>query len=164
MGRPNTHTHAIAAIICERMGQGQSLREICRDENMPPPSTVRNWVLDDREGFAAQYARARELQAEALVDEIIEISDDGTNDWMDRKSESEKGAGILSGQVLDQEHMQRSKLRVDTRKWFASKVLPKKYGEKMHHAGDEDNPVVHKHEVSLPPLMTREEWLATHKK
>jgi len=81
--------------------------------------------------FREQYARAREAQAHHLADELLEIVDDGKNDWMERRSEAEKGAGISTGWVLNGEHVQRSRLRVDSRKWFASKVLPKIYGDKV---------------------------------
>jgi len=164
VGQPSGFTQEVANLICERMAKGESLRSVCRDEGMPAESSVREWALDDQQGFAAQYARARELQAEALVGEIIEISDDGTNDFMVRKSNSEKGAGIQDGKVLDQEHMQRSRLRVDSRKWLASKILPKIYGDKLQHSGDENSPIKHEHDVAIRPQLTREEWLKTHGK
>lgn len=101
---------------------------------MPAASTVFGWLAGSNEKlrpFMEQYARAREMQADCLVDEILEISDDGTNDWMERRSEDEKGAGVGTGWILNGEHVQRSRLRVDSRKWFASKVFPKKYGDKI---------------------------------
>lgn len=81
-------------------------------------------MLDDRNGFAAHYARARELQIEAMADELIEISDDGTNDWMTIQR------GGQEVEVPNQEVLQRSRLRVDTRKWLMSKIMPKKYADK----------------------------------
>lgn len=156
-GRPSIYTPELAAEICARMAKGESLRGICESEHMPGDATVRGWALDDVNGFSAQYARARELQAHALVDEIMEISDDGTNDWMARRSEAEKGAGVMTGWVVNGEHVNRSRLRVDSRKWFASKVLPKIYGEKVQVGGDPDAPI--KHDVEIRPQLTREEWL-----
>jgi hypothetical protein len=97
---------------------------------MPAEKTIYNWLQAHSE-FLQQYARAREAQADHLVEEIIEIADDGTNDWMERRSEAEKGKGVDSGWVLNGEHVQRSRLRVDARKWFASKVYPKKYGDRI---------------------------------
>lgn len=91
---------------------------------MPAKSTVMLW-LSQRTEFSDQYARARELQADHLFDEILEISDDATNDWMERRQ------GEETVQVVDHEHISRSKLRVDSRKWMAGKLLPKKYGEKQ---------------------------------
>lgn len=131
MGRPVTHTAALAETICERLSGGESLRAICRDEAMPPEATVRGWALDDREGFAALYARAREVQAHAIADELLEIADDGSNDWMVREGKTE----------LNSEHVQRSRLRSDTRKWLLSKMLPKVYGDKMQHTGNDEKPL-----------------------
>jgi hypothetical protein len=97
---------------------------------MPPESTVRRWALDDAEGFAARYAHARDLGLDAMSDELLEIADDGTNDYMDTED----------GPKLDGEHVQRSRLRVDTRKWYLSKLAPKRYGDKLEleHKGQVD--------------------------
>jgi len=136
MGRPSDYTAEIAATICDRLAHGESLRTICKGDDMPATSTVCLWLSKHKE-FSEQYAHAREAQADYLAEEIIEISDDGTNDWMARRSEAEKGAGVETGWVLNGEHVQRSRLRVDARKWYASKLAPKKYGEKIvqEHSG-----------------------------
>jgi hypothetical protein len=139
-GRPSSFTQEIADIICTRLGDGESLRGICSGDDMPDKSTVMRWLADNLV-FRDQYARAREVQADTMAEEILEISDDGTNDWMERRSEAEKGAGVETGWVLNGEHVQRSRLRVDARKWLASKMAPKKYGDKMQLGGDADNPV-----------------------
>lgn len=124
--RLTSYTPELASDILQRLADGQTLREICRMEGYPPESTVRTWVLDDREGFAARYVLARELQAETWADEIVSIADDATNDWMKRQDGTT---------APDYEHIQRSRLRVDTRKWLLSKMKPGTYGEKVHHAG-----------------------------
>ena len=124
-GRPTAYTEAIADEICQRIAGGESLKGICRDEGMPAEATVRGWVLDDREGFSALYARARELQADGWADEIVDIADDGTNDYVKREREN----GSI-GFELNAEHVQRSRLRVDTRKWILSKRLRKTYGDR----------------------------------
>ena len=97
---------------------------------MPDRSTVFRWLAEKKE-FYDQYARAREVQAEILADEIVEIADDSTNDFM----EVQRGKGVVT--VCDQENINRSRLRVDSRKWVASKLLPKKYGDKqtVEHEG-----------------------------
>jgi hypothetical protein len=120
-GRPSIYSEKLADKICERLASGESLLSICKDEGFPHESTVRAWALDDREGFYTKYARAREIQAEVMADQILEIADDGLNDFKE----------VDGRQVVDQENIQRSKLRVDTRKWLMSKVLPKKYGDKV---------------------------------
>lgn len=142
-GRPSTYNAEIAAEICRRLADGQTLREVCRAEGMPPESTVRLWALDDREGFSAQYARAREIGYFSMADELLEIADDGKNDWMERQDENGGSSWQLNG-----EHIQRSRLRADTRKWMLSKALPKVFGDKVtqEHTSDPDNPVkvIHK--------------------
>jgi hypothetical protein len=125
-GRPTLFTQDLATTICYRLAAGESLRAICRDEEMPCEAAVRAWVLDDREGFYAQYTRSREIQALSWADELLEISDDGTNDWMARKGED---GGV--GWALNGEHIARSRLRTDTRKWLLSKMLPKVYGDRI---------------------------------
>ena len=84
MGRPSIFTDDLAATICQRIADGESLRSVCRDDDMPAKSTVLKW-LGENDGFSAHYARARTAQADHFADEIIEIADDGSNDWMQRK-------------------------------------------------------------------------------
>lgn len=146
MGRPSSFTQETADTICQRLAEGQSLREICRDPKMPHRATVLRWLaVPENEIFRDQYARAREAQADHWADEILEIADDGTNDWMDRRAATGGGrseaAGDAEETVPNHEHINRSKLRVDARKWLMSKLAPKKYGEKITHAGDPDNPM-----------------------
>ena len=102
----------IADEICSRLAKGESLRTICgtgRDDFMPGQSTVFKWLGENTE-FAKQYAHAREAQAEHYVDEIISIADSPNSETSDA---------------------QRDRLRVDARKWVASKLSPKKYGDKI---------------------------------
>jgi hypothetical protein len=136
MGRPSTFTQEVADAICERIAAGESLRLIVLDEGMPDERTVYRW-LDRDEAFRQQYARAREAQADAMVEDILEICDDARNDWMERRGEED------AGWVANGEHIQRSKLRVDARKWLMSKLAPKKYGDKLdlNHGGQKDNPL-----------------------
>lgn len=130
MGRPSDYSDDIAREICSRLSEGRSLREICRAEDMPHESTVRKWAMEDRGGFYTHYARAREIGYHSMADEVLEIADDGSNDWMLRKGEGEETAYTLNG-----EHVQRSRLRVDTRKWMLAKALPKIYGDKIELGG-----------------------------
>ncbi len=124
--------------ICAQIAEGQSLREICRADDMPGKSTVFQWLQKDK-AFADQYAQAREAQADHWADEILEIADDGTNDWTKRQNRD----GSTYTEV-DHEHVTRSRLRVDSRKWLMSKLLPKKYGDRVDltHTGKDGGPVV----------------------
>jgi hypothetical protein len=124
MSRPE-YSEDIAARICAELVEGKSLRSICEADDMPSASTVFKW-LSIFPAFAEQYARAREAQMEAMADEIVDIADDGTNDYKTKTN----GDGSTH-EAFDSEHVQRSKLRVDTRKWLMSKLAPKKYGEKL---------------------------------
>ena len=130
-GRPTTYTSEIAERVCKEVSDGRTLRAVCRQLEIPE-STVREWVLDNREGFSAQYARAKELQVEAWADELREIADDGSNDWM--TIERRDGTEI---KVENKEVVNRSRLRVDTLKWLMSKITPRKYGDKIEtqHSG-----------------------------
>lgn len=136
-GRPSSFTEATADTICERLSIGQSLREICRDPKMPGLTTVMAWVRDN-DDFQKQYTRAREIQAEYLLDEIVEIADDAINDWMTRQ----KG-DAAPAEVVDHENINRSRLRIDARKWAASKMFPKKYGDRIvqEHTGAGGGPI-----------------------
>lgn len=131
MSRPSEFTQAVADAICELVADGKSLRTICAEEAMPNRATVFRWLAAN-ETFRDQYARAREEQADAYADEIVGIADDGSNDYIEGEN----------GPILNSEHIQRSRLRVDTRKWIASKLKPKKYGDKLELASDPERPVV----------------------
>lgn len=128
-GRPSSYTQEIADKICEELSLGKSLRTVCKLDDMPSVATIFNWFRTYPQ-FLEQYARAKQESADAMADEILDISDDGVNDWMERHY-GEHVAWVTNGEAL-----QRSKLRVDTRKWLMSKMKPKKYGEKMDVTSD----------------------------
>lgn len=123
MGRHSDYSEETTTIICDRIASGEALIGICRDKDMPDKATVFRW-LAKHEAFRDKYARARELQMEAMAVEILEIADDSEGD------RTKEGAFVS-------EHVQRSRLRVDTRKWLMSKLAPKKYGDKLdlNHSG-----------------------------
>lgn len=137
-GRPSKYTKALADKICARLAEGETLRSICRDEEMPDEKAVRDWVREDREGFSPHYAQARDTGLDAIAEEAFEIADDGTNDWMEKHHYKGDDTKAFNG-----EHVQRSKLRVDLRKWYLSKMAPKRYGEKLdvEHSGPGGGPV-----------------------
>src|SRR5438874_1708581 len=99
----------MAADILGRMAEGDSLRTICKSDDMPTASTVYLWLQRHKE-FSDKYEAAALDRAHMLAEEALEIADNGTNDWMERRSESEKGAGVNNGYVLNGEHVQRSRL------------------------------------------------------
>lgn len=127
-GRPSTFSTLIANQIITELAKGISVRALCKRDDMPEPSTIYQWLIKHPE-FAEQYARSKEIACEQLVDECLDIADDGSNDWMESNNPDNPGWRFNG------EHAQRSRLRVDTRKWIASKLLPKKYGDKLEVEG-----------------------------
>ena len=119
-GRPEKYTKELADKVCEEIALGASIRTVCGMEGMPGVATIFKWIRTNEE-FAKQYARATEERTEAMSEDILDIADDGTNDWMI----------VNDREVPDSEALQRSKLRVETRKWLMSKMKPKKYGDKL---------------------------------
>lgn len=129
-GRPSKYTQDLADAICERLAMGESMRTVSKDETMPAMSTMFKW-LRENDKFSEQYARAKQESADAMAEEILDIADDGTNDW--ETIEFENG---YEKEVINHEVLARSRLRVDTRKWLMAKMKPKKYGDKLDVTSD----------------------------
>lgn len=123
-GRPSGYTQEIADRICQELASGRSLRSVCKDDDLPCMSTVFNWMRTLPQ-FLEQYTRAKDEAADALVDEMLDIADEASNDWMEVHDKDNVGYR-LNGEAIN-----RSRLRVDTRKWIAAKLKPKKYGERV---------------------------------
>lgn len=123
LGRPSIYTDDLANKICAIIAtSSKSLKKICETDEMPSVSTVLKW-LNTNEAFLRQYTRAKEEQADLLVDEMIEIADDGSQDL--------DGYNDYGKPIENKEFVNRSRLKVETRKWIASKLKPKRYGEKL---------------------------------
>lgn len=128
----STYTQDKADEILARVSGHESLRAICVDVGVPI-STFLFWV-SDRPELAEQYARAKRTQAEALALEIVQIAD-----------EAEVVAEYDGDEVvfdLSPTAIARNRLRVDARKWVASKLLPKVYGDKLAIGGADDLPAM----------------------
>jgi phage FluMu gp28-like protein len=106
--------------ILSEIEAGASLRSALKKEGRPGSEVFYRWLDADPEK-AKRYARACELRADAIFEDILDIADDSSGD----KKYTDQG------EVMDSEFVQRSKLRVDARKWIASKLNPKKYGDKQ---------------------------------
>jgi hypothetical protein len=131
MGRPSIYTPELATAICTRLEAGESLRSICRDDAMPDRDTVIRWATEKTD-FSNQYATARDRGLDSMAEETLEIADDGSNDWMEKRNSDGS-----TYEAVNSEHIQRSRLRVDTRKWYLSKLAPKRYGDhsRVEHTG-----------------------------
>lgn len=124
IGRPPIYSQELADKVCERIAEGYSMRTVCAPDDMPAISTVFRWFREHPE-FREQYARATEERTEAMSEDILDIADDGSNDLMTIQKGKEEY------EVENKEVTNRSRLRVDTRKWLMSKMKPKKYGDKI---------------------------------
>lgn len=134
VGRPTIYSDKIASEICARMTAGESLRKICASDHLPALSTIMRWYVDgDHSEFQEQYARARRAQAEMYAEQVIEIADS----------------------VAEGADVQRDRLRVDTRKWVACKLLPKVYGDKVDVTSGGE---ILRGIAMVPATMSPEEW------
>ncbi|BDQ36313.1 hypothetical protein SYK_06730 [Pseudodesulfovibrio nedwellii] len=131
MGRPSKYTKKLAALICELIVDGHTLRQLAAREDMPSVPAIFRW-LESHPDFRKQYTRAKELQTEILVDEMRTIAFDGSLDVEKRKDRHGNEYDATRPDIV-----QRSKLMVDTIKWQAGKLKPKKYGDKLdlNHSG-----------------------------
>jgi len=122
VGRPSSYTKEISSKLCSYLSMGKSLRTACKQEGMPSMPTVYKWISDYPE-FLNQYTRAKEESAEALAEDMLDIADESPI-----AVETDKDGNVV-GTKLDSAGVARNRLRVETRKWVASKLKPKKYGD-----------------------------------
>ena len=147
MPRHSDYTDEIADEICERLADGESLRSICKSEGMPSVSAVMRWLAkDEYSAFREQYIRAREAQADLIFDEMIDIADDSTNDWMLREG------GENPGYELNGEAIRRTQVRLDARKWVLGRMSPKKYGDKTYAETTSTVKVEHTRKLDISTL------------
>jgi len=145
------YTVEIAREICASLAEGVPLREICRREGFPEWRTIYDWMVKDDAavaagggaGLSAAIARAREIGYDAMAEDCLRIADDASNDWM----ETEHGPRVNA------EHIQRSKLRIETRLKLLAKWNPKKYGERLAVAGDAESPLKVEAELGAEKLL-----------
>lgn len=122
-GRPTKYSERLADEICFAISRSTfGLYTLCkRNPQWPSQKVLFEW-LSKYDYFREGYNKAKTIQAEFLVDQIVEIADDTKNDTL------ETGLGTT---VPNGANVQRSRLRVDARKWVASKLFPKKFSDRM---------------------------------
>ncbi|MDP1573604.1 MAG: hypothetical protein Q8L78_01530 [Coxiellaceae bacterium] len=135
-GRPSIYSAELAREICDKIASNsKGIKRLCAENpHWPNKDTIFSWLKNNSD-FSDQYARAKRCQVEALVDDILEIADDASQD------------NTLNNQgdaVCNNEHIARSRLRIDTRKWMAAKLVPKVYGT---------------HPIDIEPFLTLSEQL-----
>jgi hypothetical protein len=136
MPPPREYSQEVADLICEALIDGKSLRSICEPDDMPAASTVCLW-LTQHPDFSEQYARAREAQADTLADEILFIAD---TPLLGVKTET-KGVEV---KTVEGDMIEHRRLQVESRKWIAAKLKPKKYGDQLRTelTGADGGPVI----------------------
>ena len=144
-GPSDSYTEQIGDFLCEELASGRPLKAICRvarskDSTFPAESTVRRWITIPNHPFPARYEAARLAGYMTMADEVLEIADDGSNDWMEYHDKD----GESLGWKLNGEHVQRSRLRADVRKWLLAKALPKIFGEQVmnRHTGPDGDAIM----------------------
>jgi hypothetical protein len=147
-GRPTDYSSELADKICQELIKPRPLIDICKDAGMPERETVHRWLVKHPE-FSHKYRVAREHQADAYADEIITIAD---------TSDADNVCDEYGNIKPNHEWIARSKLRVDARKWYASKVAPKKYGDKVEQTviGDPERPQEHRLTVDIRSMNQEE--------
>ena len=121
MGRPTKYSAQCAGEICKRLAQGLSLSKVCLDSGLPSRDTVYKWLTEHAD-FSDNYTRARELYADRVFDELLDICDD---------------------EDLKPQDVQKAKLQIDTRKWMLARMSPRKYGDRsaLEVSGEGGGPI-----------------------
>jgi len=134
IGRPSKYTPELAAEVCERLSNGEPLRQICRDDHMPAWTAIYAWAAKDKE-LSERIAHAREQGYDAIAEDLLAIAD--TPLMGEEETSSSNGLTITRKDMLG-----HRKLQIETRLKLLAKWNPKKYGDRVMHAGDAENPVV----------------------
>lgn len=96
-----------------------------REELAVGNRTISDWMQNP--AFRERYARACDVRADAIFEEMLSIADDGRNDWMEQHNSD----GEVIGFRENGEALRRSALRIEARKWMLGKMKPKVYGDKI---------------------------------
>lgn len=135
IGRPTDYSLEVTGEICTRLACGESLNRICKDPHMPSIDTVYRWLFKHPE-FSEKYAQARDDQADTLADEMLLIADTPQVGVI----RITKADGKV--EVREQDMTQHRTLQIETRKWIAARLKPRKYGNKVQHSGADGGPII----------------------
>lgn len=138
-GRPSTYDPDIAQQMCEQLSEGIPLREICRQEGFPAWRTVYDWMRKDAD-LATAIAYGRDIGYDAIAEDCLRIADTPMLGTEVTESEDDEGVKRVSVKKVDM--LGHRKLQIETRLKLLAKFNPKKYGDRVTHAGDDENPVV----------------------
>lgn len=136
IGRPSTYNEEIAKELCARLAQGNSLRTVCSDDDMPDKSTVFRW-MQVHEGFRDQYVRAKGEGSDAIAEQMFDIADE-------EPPLREDGS-------IDPAFIAYAKHRTETRKWYLARIAPRRFGDKIEQTlvGADGGPIKTESVVSV---------------
>lgn len=145
-GNGPVYSEELAEEICDRLATGESLFSICKDQRMPSEAGVRKWV-ETRPAFGAMYARAREFGCDSIAEQVIAISDQ---------------VFVGPDGFVDNGAVQAARLQVDSRRWLLSKLVPKRYGDKVTQeiTGEDGGALITR--IELVPVAARPRPLIEH--
>jgi hypothetical protein len=141
IGRPSKYTPELAAEICERLSDGEPLRQICRDDHMPAWQKIYEWMVRD-ENLSGAIARARDQGYDAIAEDLLQIADTP----LMGETETSSANGLT---ITRQDMLGHRKLQIETRLKLLAKWNPKKYGDRQILAGDKDSPLEVKADLSV---------------
>jgi terminase small subunit-like protein len=127
------YTAEIAERVLDELMSGRLLVDICSEPDMPSVSSVRRWIRDNREGFAACYLQAREIGWHTIGEQVLHVVDDRANDWIVQKRED---GGTQK--ILDPQRVSRAQLRFKARRWLLSRMLPRTFGDRPEPKASRD--------------------------
>lgn len=125
-GRPSSCTPELVDEICARLTAGEALNQMCKDPGYPSINSVLRWVREDRFGFYSKYTAAREIGMDIMLEDIVEISNETD---VQLRQLDEAGNPVVMH--LNADVIARNRLRVEARKWYLSKVAPKRFGDRV---------------------------------
>lgn len=134
MGRPTTFTEVVFAKVCDRLADGESLRAICEDDNMPWRGTFRRW-LDADDTLRVRYVRARDDGLDVMADQLLAVAATPRPGQITVDKKNKLGMPVT--EVTTKDTVDRDRLHVDALKWYLCKLAPKRYGDKIavEHSG-----------------------------
>lgn len=133
--RGKIYDEVIANEICETIACSvDSINTLCaKHKHWPCVETIRRWRIHVPE-FGVKYTAAKQHQIESIVDEMLDIADDTSRDVF-----------VQNGQhKYDHDHISRTRIKIETRKWLASKLVPRLYGDKLNISADNDTNFINK--------------------
>lgn len=162
MARPTIYTEELGIEICADLAVGKSIRKACSPAGRPCVATFMNWLNAHTE-LLAQYTRAKEMAADVFFEDMLDIADNARKDKIPVYDIAEDGKKKIVGYKESKNSIRRAQVQIDVRKFYAMKLKPKRYGEKLAVEGDITNTVRRYEDLTDEQLVARAEQLLKEK-